>query len=104
MVSSAEHGIRFKLYHLPCHRNGVLGDAKICQTLLRQERKKPAIMRAYGCFNALWCQSMPDVGSLPLGYPPLLWIINILCFIQLHYLPYVVSLIPSPVLFSDRTA
>ena len=67
MVSSAEHGIRFKLYHLPCHRNGVLGDAKICQTLLRQERKKPAIMRAYGCFNALWCQSMPDVGSLPLN-------------------------------------
>nr|QAX88220.1 hypothetical protein [Klebsiella pneumoniae] len=33
---------------------------------------------------------------LPTRLSPLLWIINILCLIQLHYLPYVVSLIPSP--------
>jgi len=34
----------------------------------------------------------------PHGYPPLLWIINILCLRQLLFLPYVVSLI------SPRTA
>lgn len=46
MVSSVEHGIKFKSYHLPCHRNGVLGDALYCQKVLDKKTKKPAFTRA----------------------------------------------------------
>lgn len=67
MVSSAEHGIRVRSYHLPCHKNGVLGDAKTCQIVRSRKRKKPAITRASGVFHATCCWSMPDAGSFPLN-------------------------------------
>lgn len=67
MVSSAEHGIRVRSYHLPCHKNGVLGDAKTCQIVRSRKRKKPAITRASGVFHATCCRSMPDAGSFPLN-------------------------------------
>ena len=66
MVSSAEHGIRVRSYHLPCHKNGVLGDAKTCQIVRSRKRKKPAITRASGVLHATCCRSMPDAGSFPL--------------------------------------
>ena len=67
MVSSPEHGIRVRSYHLPCHKNGVLGDAKTCQMIRGLKRKKPAITRASGVFYATCCRSMPDAGSFPLN-------------------------------------
>lgn len=43
MVSSAEHGIRFKSYHLPCHRNAVLGYARMREDMRRQKQKSPQL-------------------------------------------------------------
>lgn len=53
MVSSAEHGIRVRSYHLPCHKKGVLGDAKTCQIVRSRKRKSPQLRGLQGCFMPL---------------------------------------------------
>lgn len=52
MVLNAEHGIRFKSYHLPYPKNTVLGYARMVRGYATPKTKKPAITRAYERFNA----------------------------------------------------